>query len=293
MNYKRERLELADGDFMDLDYSKNGSETIVIALHGLEGSSSSRYILSMVEHLKQQKIDVVAVNFRGCSGHDNRLFSSYHSGKSEDLEAVIHYIEKQQQYKNILLLGYSLGGNMTLKYLGEKGRDIPPQIKCAIAISPPCDLASSSAELAKKSNYIYMQRFLKTLKSKTLSKLETYPTSILTKETIESAKNFYDYDNLYTAPAHGFKNAEDYWQKASSKQFLNNISVPTLLISSYDDTFLSHACIPSEIAQNHEFLNLEATKFGGHVGYNSKLTNKNGNWLEKRIIQFLKKNTSQ
>ena len=290
--YTRERLELDDGDFMDLDYSKNGSESIVIALHGLEGSSNSRYILSMAEHLNHEQTDVVAVNFRGCSGHDNRLFSSYHSGKSEDLEFVINHIKENHKYKNIILLGYSLGGNMTLKYLGEKGRDIPPQIKCAVAISPPCDLASSSAELAKKSNSIYMQRFLKTLKSKTLSKLESYPDSILDKEKIESAKNFYDYDNLYTAPAHGFINAEDYWQKSSSKPFLKSISIPTLLISSFDDTFLSDDCIPIKIAEKHTYLNLEATQYGGHVGYNSQLTNKNGNWLEKRIIQFLQKNIS-
>lgn len=292
VNYQRERLELNDGDFMDLDFSKVGSSALTIAIHGLEGSSKSKYIIAATKELNKQNIDVVAVNLRGCSGEMNRVFSSYHSGKTEDLDAVIQYIKSNYSYESIILLGYSLGGNMTLKYLGEQSSNISKNIRCAISISPPCDLASSSEVLSKANNYIYMQRFLRTLKSKTLLKLEKYPDSFLTKDTIRKAQNFYDYDTLYTAPANGFSSAEDYWSKSSSKSFLDKIKLPTLLISSYDDTFLSDACIPLEIAKKQPYLFLEATKKGGHVGYNSKIIGKNGAWLEKRIVSFIKNHES-
>ncbi|AOW19523.1 YheT family hydrolase [Urechidicola croceus] len=288
VQFSRERIELKDGDFLDLDFSEVNSKTIVIALHGLEGSSESKYILAITNILNQNNVDTVAVNFRGCSGEDNRLLSSYHSGKTEDLEAVIQYIDKFRSYKNIIILGYSLGGNVTLKFLGEKNTNINSKIKCAIAISVPCDLTGSSIELAKTRNKIYMNRFMITLKQKALGKLNKFPNSFLDKDTITKAKNFYDYDNLYTAPAHGFLNAEDYWIKNSSKPFLKDIKVPTLLINALDDTFLSKECYPIEIAKKHKYLFLETPKNGGHVGFNSKIIGKKGYWLENRIAQFLK-----
>jgi len=287
-NYTRKRLELVDRDFMDLDFSTVESDTIVIALHGLEGSSESKYIIAISKYLNQQKIDVVAVNLRGCSGEPNRLLQTYHSGKTDDLDAVVNYINKNYNYNNIILLGYSLGGNITLKYLGEQGEKLHPKIKCGIGISVPCDLKGSSDVLSKKENKLYMKKFLETLKSKTLEKLERFPNSFLKKDKILNAKNFYDYDNLYTAPAHGFKNAEDYWEKSSSKPYLPKIKIPTLMVSALDDTFLSKSCYPFEIAKNHNSLYLETPKYGGHVGFNSKIFSKNGFWLEKRILEFLK-----
>ncbi|PHR74578.1 MAG: alpha/beta hydrolase [Lutibacter sp.] len=287
-NYNRERLELKDGDFIDLDFSTVNSDTIVIALHGLEGSSNSKYILAISRYINQQKIDVVAINHRGCSGEPNRLMESYHSGKTDDLDSVIKYIDQNNAYKNIILLGYSLGGNMTLKYIGEQGKNINRKIKCGIAISVPCDLTGSSVALARSENKIYMKKFLKSLKPKTLYKLKQFPNSFLKKDTILAAQNFYDYDNLYTAPAHGYKDAEDYWKKCSSKPFLSEIKIPTLLINALDDTFLSEECFPTEIAENSKFFFLEMPKFGGHVGFNSRMVSKNGFWVEKRIYKFLK-----
>ena len=293
IEYIRERLELDDGDFIDLDFSNVNSSTIIIALHGLEGSSSSKYILALAKLFNQNKKDFVAVNLRGCSGEPNRLLSSYHSGKTDDLGLIINHIDTNYPHKNILLVGYSLGGNVVLKYLGEQGQNINPKIKCAVTISAPCDLTSSSIKLAGAQNKLYMYKFMNTLKSKTLQKLEQYPDSFLEKKAIKSAKNFYDYDNLYTAPAHGFKNAEDYWAKSSSKPFLYRIKIPTLMISSLDDTFLSDECYPYEIAEKHSQLYLETPKYGGHVGFNSKLIGKNGYWLEKRIVDFVKENSIQ
>lgn len=287
VNYKRKRLELEDGDFIDLDFSSVNSDTIVIALHGLEGSSKSKYIIGITNYLNKQNIDVVAVNFRGCSGKPNRLLQTYHSGKTDDLHAIITYINAIFKYKQIVILGYSLGGNITLKYLGENSKNLHPKIKCAIAISVPCDLESSSKMLANTENKIYLNKFLQTLKSKTLEKLAQFPDSFLKKDAILKAKNFYDFDNLYTAPAHGFKNAEDYWRKSSSKPYLARIKTPTLMLNALDDSFLSKECYPTKIAEENDSLFLEIPKYGGHVGFNSNFLLKNNYWLEKRIVKFM------
>lgn len=286
VNYTRERINLSDGDFLDLDFIHNNSDTILIALHGLEGSSKSPYIKAISKHFSQNKMDVCAVNFRGCSGEDNKYLYAYHSGKTEDLHEVILYINSNNDYKNIIIAGYSLGGNVTLKYIGEQKFNIPINVKSAIAISVPCDLASSSTVLTQKHNKLYMQQFLRTLKKKILLKSQKFPDSFIDVERIKAAKNFKDYDDAYTAPAHGFKDAEDYWLKNSSKQFLKNITIPTLIISAADDTFLSKECYPIKIADENEHITLEIPTYGGHVGFNSKLIGKNGFWLEKRIYEF-------
>ena len=290
INYQRKRLETNDGDFLDLDFSLANASSIAIVIHGLEGSSDSAYVKSLNKVLNENNIDVVAVNLRGCSGEPNRLLSSYHSGKTDDLLEVISYIEEQYQYDHIHIIGFSLGGNMTLKFLGEKGFDVSSKVKSAVTVSVPCDLYGSSVNLAKVSNLVYMNRFLRSLKRKTLYKSKQFPNSFLKKETIENAKSFFDFDNLYTAPAHGFKDAFDYWKKNSSKQFIPNIKIPTLLITSSDDPFLSESCIPVQEAKNNSNFYLELTKYGGHVGFNTNFLFLEELWLENRIVEFIKNN---
>ena len=177
--------------------------------------------------------------------------------------------------------------------MGEQGKNTPKNLKCAIAISVPCDLTGSSIALTRATNKIYLKHFLITLRKKTLLKLEKFPDSFLIKEQILAANSFKDFDNLYTAPAHGFKDAEDYWQKNSSKQFLSNIIKPTLLVNALDDTFLNEDCFPIEIAKESSHLFLETPKYGGHVGFNSKFIGTNGHWLEKRIYDFINEHSIQ
>ncbi|MEN8125587.1 MAG: alpha/beta fold hydrolase [Bacteroidota bacterium] len=287
INFKRKRLETNDGDFLDLDFSISNSNKIAIVIHGLEGSSSSSYIKSVTRVLNLNKIDVVAINLRGCSGESNRLISSYHSGKTDDLAAVISYIDKQYNYDDYFIVGFSLGGNLILKYLGENGYEIPVKIRSAVTISVPCDLKGSSETLSKFWNFIYIQRFIRSLKQKTFVKLQQFPNSFLIKEEIEKVKSLYDFDNLYTAPAHGFKDAYDYWEKNSSKQFITNIKVPTLLITAIDDPFLSNSCFPVKEAKLNSNFYLELPKYGGHVGFNSTFSKTNDLWLENRVAQFL------
>lgn len=284
--YKRTRINTEDDDFLDIDFSTVGSDTIVIALHGLEGSSTSKYIVSLVHFLNSKKIDVAAVNFRGCSGEDNKQIYSYNSGKTDDLNTIIYYILNNFNYKNIILVGYSMGGNITLKYLGET-KILPSQIKGAITISVPVDLEGSSNALSHWQNKIYIQRFLISLIKKSLVKQKKHPNSSLNTLAIKSAKNFIDFDNAVTAPLFGYKDAHDYWAQCSSKQFLQTINVPTLLINALDDTFLSESCYPFKEAALNKQLFFETPKYGGHVGFNSSIIKKDILWSENRILEFI------
>lgn len=286
IQYRRKRITTPDQDFLDLDYSVVGSKTVVIGLHGLEGSSTSKYMVSACQFLNLKGIDCIAANFRGCSGEDNQQLYSYHSGKTDDIRLIIEHILKNDSYQNIILLGYSMGGNIALKYLGETDV-IPKKIKGGIAISVPCDLEGSSNALSNWQNTLYIQRFLRSLKQKSLEKLEKYPDSDLNKEQIRNAKNFNDFDNAVTAPLAGFEDAQDYWTKNSSKQFIPYIQLPTLMISAKDDTFLSKSCFPYKEAEYHKNLFLETPTYGGHVGFNTSIGENDQLWSEHRIYQFL------
>jgi hypothetical protein len=285
-HYKRTRIITPDNDFLDLDFSCVGSDTLVIASHGLEGSSKSKYILSLVNFLNSKDIDAVAVNFRGCSGEDNNHVYSYNSGKTDDLKTIINYISSNFNYKNIVLVGYSMGGNITLKYLGESTL-LPAEIKGAITISVPTDLEGSSNALSHWENKIYIQRFLISLIKKSLAKQQKFPNSTLDPIAIKNAKNFIDFDNAVTAPLFGYKNAQDYWAKCSSKQFLSAIQVPTLLINALDDTFLSESCFPFKEATENKRLYLETPKYGGHVGFNTHIGKSDKLWSENRVLEFI------
>jgi len=287
VTYTRKRIKTWDDDFIDLDFSIMGSKNLVVHIHGLEGSSQSNYMTASAKHLNNLGYDTVCFNLRGCSGEDNLLLNSYHSGKTEDLDFVLNYLLDKYNYQKIALVGYSLGGNLTLKYFGENNSILNSKIHCAVTVSVPVDLASSSRVLSKFENTLYMQNFLKTLKSKIISKVEKHKSLEVDLQQLKKAKNFKDLDDLYTAPVNGFKDAEDYWEKASSKPFLKNIIKPVLLITSEDDPFLSPECIPFEEALSSDSFFLEATKYGGHVGFLSSFNKNNNHWLENRIANFL------
>ena len=211
IQYSRVSIITIDNDFVDLDISSVGSETVVLALHGLEGSSQSKYIISVLNYLNSQNIDGVSLNFRGCSGEDNNKPYSYHSGKTDDVDLAITHLLSLNKYQNIFLLGYSMGGNIALKYMGTS-KNIPIEVKGAAAISVPCDLGGSANALESLNNLLYQNMFMKTLKEKALMKLNKFPEANLNKETIEFAKTLKDFDNAVTAPLFGYINAEDSWQ---------------------------------------------------------------------------------
>lgn len=281
---KRERLKLICEDFLDLDWSyTNGvSKKVAILLHGLEGNAQRTYITAQAKILTESGWDVVAVNYRGCSGEPNLSYQSYNAGKTDDLEMVIHTILEKDRYQEIALIGFSLGGNLLLKYLGERN-SFPIEIKKAIAISTPLDLKGSLESLGHFHNWAYRISFLKKLRKKYKEKMRDFPEEMNSSE-YKKITSLLEFDNIYTAPAHGFKDANEYYKKNSSLQFLPNISIPIFILNAQNDSFLSENCYPYELATKMHNLNLEIPKYGGHVGFHQ--TNELY-YSEARTLEFL------
>lgn len=280
---QRERIDLPDGDFLDLDWSESSVSTkkVVILLHGLEGDAQRHYIVGSAKHLNVNGFDTCAVNFRGCSGEPNRLYRSYHSGATEDLTAVMNHILTTKDYAEIYLMGYSLGGNLALKYVGEEG-NLPTALKSVIGVSVPCDLRDTCDQLLQPKNLLYAARFKKNLLAKLKNKKELFP-EMISEEEISTIATLKDFDDTYTAPAHGFKDAYDYYQKCSCKSVLPNIAVPSLILNAKNDSFLGKACYPYKEAEGNPKVFLETPSFGGHVGFWGR---HNLSYAEERAVAF-------
>ncbi|SKA82545.1 hypothetical protein SAMN02745166_00924 [Prosthecobacter debontii] len=277
---KHQRLELPDGDFVDLRWFHAGHRRLAILSHGLEGSAEAVYIRSMTAALLHAGWNVLAWNYRGCGGVENRLPRSYHSGESNDLRAVIEHAS--DAYPQIALIGFSLGGNITLKCVSEQAPH--PQIVAAVAISAPVDLASSARVLDERTdNRIYLKRFLNTLVEKMETKARRFPADIPT-QGIRLIRTIKEFDDRFTAPLHGFLDADDYWARASSLPHLSRLSIPALLLNALNDPLLAPPSFPQDLAFQSEFLYLEAPAEGGHVGF---LDHRLRGWHEKRVIEFI------
>ena len=284
---ERERITTQDGDFLDLDWNRDHrSKSLVIITHGLEGNSANASVQGMAAAFHRAGWDSLAWNLRGCSGEPNRLLRTYHSGAWEDLQCVIeHASTGHGPYQNIALVGFSIGGNLTLKYLGDRGLSselIHPAIKGAVVFSVPCDLASSALALESYVNRIYMNHFLRDLRRKIREKADAFPGGIFT-EGLDRIRTFRQFDGTYTAPLNGFLSAEDYWAQASSKPSLPEIIVPTLLVNALNDPFLGPECFPREEAAANPHLHLELPEHGGHLGF---LTLGEEYWSETRAVEF-------
>ncbi|MCA0958853.1 YheT family hydrolase [Allomuricauda sp. XS_ASV26] len=279
----RERIALSDGDFLDLDwsYAQSKSKKLVVLLHGLEGDAQRPYITGSAKILNQNGYDCCAVNFRGCSGEPNIKYRSYHSGATEDLMDILDHILSTRDYKSIFLKGFSLGGNLLLKYLGE-GNQIPIELKGAVAVSVPCNLYDSCKQLLSTKNILYAIRFKGNLLEKLRQKQAMFPEKISNAD-IKKIKTLMDFDDAYTSKAHNFKNALDYYEQCSSLQFLPNIQVPSLIINAKNDSFLGPDCYPVLETDNNPNLHLEMPNYGGHVGFWGK---NNITYTEKRALEF-------
>jgi predicted alpha/beta-fold hydrolase len=264
--YRRERLPYAGDDFMDLDWLEQNSKKLVIITHGLTGSSRGRHVSRLAVALAHRGLSVLAWNLRGASEEINRGLGWYHSGSSEQLRAVVRHALSYPQYESMTLVGLSLGGNITLKYLGEEGAAAPAKLAAAITLSVPCDLRSCALALAAPRNRIYMNHFLRCLGRKLREKAQLYPEAI-DLQGYAKIKNFLEYDERYTAPLHGFKNAAEYWRLSSSRRFIPAIKLPTTIISARDDPFLAPECFPIKEAQTNRFISLEIPPHGGHLGF--------------------------
>ncbi|MGC8908249.1 MAG: YheT family hydrolase [Desulfomonilaceae bacterium] len=284
--YERERISTPDDDFLDLDWSRVGRRSVAIVFHGLEGNSTRAYMRGMVKALNRRGWDAVAVNFRCCSGEPNKALRMYHSGDTEDIHRVVSFVSDLAKYEAIGLIGFSLGGNVILKYLGEKAHNLNPRVKAAVAISVPCDLSGCASRLEEPGNRLYVKRFLRLLYEKIAAKARQFPERV-SVEDYASIKTLKEFDNRYTAPLHGFLDAEDYYRKSSSRPYLASISIPTLVINAADDPFLSRSCFPEAEAAASAHLFLEAPRRGGHCGFMSFWDN-GEYWSERRAVSFLR-----
>lgn len=283
--YRRERLELADGDFLDLDWFETGHPRLALICHGLESSSRAAYVQGMARACSRAGWDVVAINQRGCSGAPNRLLRSYHSGATEDLDAVVRHCEKIRPHHEQALIGFSLGGNLVLKCVGEWGGRLPGRVARVIAVSTPCDLESGALKLEESTNRIYQWRFVAGLKRKIRMKCRRFPER-LRWEDFRAITTVREFDERYTAPVHGFRNARDYWRRCSCRPLIAAITVPTLILSAADDPFLAPGCYPWKEAQGNARVRLRVPDKGGHVGFVGFAAD-GLYWHERVAVEFL------
>jgi len=279
-----EVLATDDNDELHLDWYRQGSRRLAIISHGLEGHSRRPYVQGLAKALLAEGWDVLAWNFRSCGGVMNHQPRFYHSGATEDLRRVVGH-GLAQGYQTVFLSGFSMGGNLTLLYLGEQGERVDSRICGAVAYSVPCDLAGSAGMLALPSRKIYMQRFLKDLRVKMSEKAKKFP-DLIDVSDFDTIQNFHQFDDRYTAPLHGFKNAADYWAQCSALGKLKDIKVPALMVNAADDPFLSANCFPESLSVLGAHVRLDAPKWGGHVGFVDR--GRDGYyWSERRALAFL------
>ncbi|MFK7770684.1 MAG: YheT family hydrolase [Saprospiraceae bacterium] len=283
VNYQRERLELADQDFLDLDWIINDSKNLVVLSHGLEGSSDRQYIQGAAKLFSKNNWDVLAWNCRSCSGEMNRTSRLYHHGDIEDIGSVINHALAKKAYQNVVMIGFSMGGAMSLNYLGKNGKNIPTQIKGAVAFSTPCDLKEGAEILNLKSNAVYRKRFLKNLKKKIVIKEQEFPGLVDLKK-LDEIKEWRDFDEHFSAPLNNYKDADDFYFNSSAKNFMENIQIPTLLVNAQNDPILTPACTPISMAKNHANIFIENPIQGGHCGF--MLPNQEFAWSEMRALEF-------
>ena len=307
-SYRRETIATYDGDFLDLDWACENHSKLVIYIHGMGGSSEGWYVKRCISRLEPYGFSALAMNLRGCGGGNRhpakRSFASdaalkkaptarsadcqsgynnpgkklpkktYHSGMSEDLRAVIEYVSSHYDYKEIYLVGFSLGANLMLKYLGEESENLNKKILKTIAFSVPLDLESSADALARPQAQIYMRYLMYKLGKKL-------------KKNLLHISSFHEYDSLYTAPQHGFKDAYDYWEKSSAVKFLESITIPTMIVNAVDDPFLGPECYPQSSIKNKniEFI---TPAYGGHVGFMTLSLEwfKQGYWFPRLRMSF-------
>ena len=287
VHYHRERIHTPDIDFLDLDWSEVSADKLVIISHGLEGDSQRPYVKGMVQAFNKIGYDALAWNFRGCSGTMNKTLRFYHSGATDDLHLVLKHTISKGKYTEIVLIGFSLGGNLTLKYLGEQGTGLPAFVKKAVTFSVPLDLYGSSRQIEKPANYVYKQRFLRSLKNKIKTKASLMPGKLSTKG-LDKIRSIYDFDDQYTAPLHGFGNARNYYTQCSAIHFLSHIRIPTLIVNAQNDSFLSKTCYPNEDQLENPHVLFEAPHHGGHCGFKPRIQNPLGcYWSEHRAIEYV------
>lgn len=284
VGYNRERIITPDQDFIDLDWLRDDSERLVVLMHGLEGDSQRSYMKGMAKYFHDHSWDVVAYNCRGCSGEVNKQPRLYHHGDTVDVNTVMTHLNDHYSYKEVVLIGFSMGGSLILNYLGNKEHKTPDIIKSAIVYSVPCDLKASAMELSKSGNGFYRKRFLKRLTLKIQQKAEQFP-ELISVDDIEKIESFDEFETKYTAPLHGFDSADAFYAYATANNYLKDIQIPTLIVNAANDPLFSEACYPIDQVSSLSNVFLEIPKHGGHVGFSKSSLDQN--WMEERALAFI------
>lgn len=285
IHYERERLTLSDGDFVDLDWLDSGKRRLAVLTHGLEGDTSKQYMLGMAKMFRENGWDVLAWNCRSCSGEMNRAKRMYHHGDISDIGEVLAHALQRKPYETVVMSGFSMGANITMKYLGVLGKDVPTPVRAAVVFSAPTDLRAGAEILDKFENTLYRQRFLYYLKLKMKAKAAQYPGAI-DLQNFRHIKVWRDFDEYFSAPLNDFRDAADFYEKASAKNFMAGIAVPTLLVQAQNDPILPPVCFPTALCEPHPFIHLEMPRHGGHVGFWQP--GKEYAWSEERAMGFVK-----
>ena len=286
----RERLELADGDFVDVDRFPGASPdaATLVVCHGLEGSSRAPYVRGLVALARSRGLAAAALNFRGCSGEPNRLPRFYHSGDTGDLAALVAHLHAERPSRRIVVAGFSLGGNVVAKWFGESGASLPRHVVAGAVISVPFDLARCAAAIDGPGlmPWIYRERFLRRLRAKSLAKARRFPRA-LDARTIREARTFVAFDDGVTAPLHGFSSGTAYYAASSSGRFIPAVRRPLLALSASDDPMGPRDSLPLDAARENPHVSLEVSEFGGHVAFVGGTPWKPLFWAEARAVDFL------
>lgn len=290
-HYQRERWSTPDGDFIDVDRVAGGDGApLVVLFHGLEGSSGSHYALSLMRHVRRRGWRGAVPHFRGCSGEPNRLPRAYHSGDSTEIDWMLRRFRNEAGDAPLLAVGFSLGGNALLKWLGEQGGGAFAVVRAAVAVSAPLDLMAAGDALGRGFNLVYTRVFLSTLRRKSAAKLAQYP-GLYDGHAVLRAGTLREFDNLVTAPLHGYRDTDDYWTRASSKPWLSRIEAPTLLINARNDPFLPPAALPAP-TEVSSAVRCEFPEEGGHAGFVAGAFPGTIDWPSQRIISFFQEQFS-
>lgn len=284
--FRRERWITPDDDFIDVDFVDGApGAPLVVLFHGLEGSSNSHYARALMAAVKARGWSGVVPHFRGCSGELNRAPRFYHSGDSKEIGWIVQRLHQRHISAHpqaiLFAAGVSLGGNALLRWLGESP-DEARIVTAACSISAPLDLAAGGAALSGGFNMVYTRSFLKTLKPKCLKKLDQFP-KLFDREAMLQARDLYAFDNVVTAPLHGYRNTDDYWHRASARHVLGEISIPTLILNAQNDPFLPAKHLPRHASSS---VMLEYPKHGGHVGFAIGNIPGKHDWLPQKILHF-------
>jgi uncharacterized protein len=280
--FRRERWEAPDGDFVDVDFVDGApDQPFVVLFHGLEGSSASHYACAMMAQLAGRGWSGAVPHFRGCSGEPNRAPRFYHSGDANEIDWIVRRL-RQRAAGKFYATGVSLGGNALLRWLGESQHQAEI-VDAACAVSAPLDLARGGDALSSGLNMVYTRMFLQTLKPKCLAKLEQFP-GLFDRAAMLGARDLYTFDNIVTAPLHGYRDTDDYWDRASAKHVLQDITVPTLVLNAQNDPFLPGIHLPRKASSS---VLLDYPEHGGHVGFAVGRMPGQIDWLPRRLLHFL------